>query len=688
MALPLTKTVPKSKLHPYHALLDKLHFLFHLLATATLLCYRVTQLIRMPFLSVPHALITLAEFIFAFVWLLTQAFLFSPLTRTALPENIPPDTSLPGIDAFICTADPRKEPTLDVMNTVISALSLDYPSDKLSVYLSDDGGSSITLGALKEAFLFAEQWVPFCRKYGVVNRCPQAYFSRFITSSEFTSEQQLVQEKYEAFKKRVEEACEDDNQVNSVIQNHPAHVEIISENRKDGDLPRLVYVSREKRPHVQHRFKAGALNSLLRVSGVISNGAYVLVLDCDMYCNDPSSAKQALCFHSDPEVAFVQFPQMFHNVSKKDIYDGQCRAAFKTKWQGMDGLRGPGLSGTGFYMKRKALYGRPNGQDVDEFLGLEAKRVFGASQIFIASVKGKDKPNAAPSADTLFKEAELLAGCDYEKSTQWGDEVGFSYVNKLESTFTGYMLHCRGWTSVYLCPERPCFLGCATVDLKDAMEQLMKWSSNLLQMGVSTYSPFTYGFSRMSILQSMCYGYFTSIALLSIPLTIYATVPQLCFIKGTALFPKASDPWFSLFATVYASALAQHLHEVLFTGGSITVWWYEQRIWIVKSITACLFGFIDCLKKFMGLNRRGAFILTNKAVHREQLRKYEKGKFNFQGASTFMIPLVTLPILNLVCFAGGLYRMITDNNLDEMFGQLFLSSLILVMTYQLFEGRG
>jgi len=119
-----------------------------------------------------------------------------------------------------------------------------------------------------------------------------------------------------------------------------------------------VYVSRERRPTIPHRYKGGALNTLvcilqiwsfvsyfhlwishvydlclqLRVSGLFSNGPYVLVVDCDMYCNDPSSAKQAMCFFLDPEtskdVAFVQFPQMFHNLSKKDIYDSQTRRAF------------------------------------------------------------------------------------------------------------------------------------------------------------------------------------------------------------------------------------------------------------------------------------------------------------------------------------------------------------------------
>uniref|UniRef100_A0A7N2LY96 Cellulose synthase n=1 Tax=Quercus lobata TaxID=97700 RepID=A0A7N2LY96_QUELO len=84
-------------------------------------------------------------------------------------------------------------------------------------------------------------------------------------------------------------------------------------------MPLLVYISRERRPSWPHSFKAGDLNTLLRVSGVISNGPYLLVLDCDMYCNDPTSARQAICFHLDSQLshslAFVQYPQIFYNIN-------------------------------------------------------------------------------------------------------------------------------------------------------------------------------------------------------------------------------------------------------------------------------------------------------------------------------------------------------------------------------------
>uniref|UniRef100_A0A6N2N2C4 Uncharacterized protein n=1 Tax=Salix viminalis TaxID=40686 RepID=A0A6N2N2C4_SALVM len=50
-----------------------------------------------------------------------------------------------------------------------------------------------------------------------------------------------------------------------------------------------------------------------------------------MYCNDPTSARQAMCFYYDPissSLAFDQFPQRFHNISKHDIHDRQLRSTF------------------------------------------------------------------------------------------------------------------------------------------------------------------------------------------------------------------------------------------------------------------------------------------------------------------------------------------------------------------------
>ena len=83
---------------------------------------------------------------------------------------------MPGVDIFVCTADPVLEPPLMVINTVLSVMAYDYPSEKLSVYLSDDGGSDLTYYALLEASQFAKHWLPYCKKFGVEPRSPAAYF--------------------------------------------------------------------------------------------------------------------------------------------------------------------------------------------------------------------------------------------------------------------------------------------------------------------------------------------------------------------------------------------------------------------------------------------------------------------------------------------------------------------------------
>lgn len=111
------------------------------------------------------------------------------------PERLPEDDKLPDIDVFICTADHVKEPTVGVMNTVLSAMALDYPPRKLHVYLSDDGGSNLTLHGMKEAWKFARWWLPFCRNFRVKCRCPKAFFSALETEDDFGGSTLFMKEK-------------------------------------------------------------------------------------------------------------------------------------------------------------------------------------------------------------------------------------------------------------------------------------------------------------------------------------------------------------------------------------------------------------------------------------------------------------------------------------------------------------
>lgn len=89
-------------------------------------------------------------------------------------------SQLAHIDIFVTTADPLKESPLVTANTVLSILAVDYPVDKVSCYVSDDGASLLTFEALFETSEFARKWVPFCNKFNVEPRAPEWYFSRKV----------------------------------------------------------------------------------------------------------------------------------------------------------------------------------------------------------------------------------------------------------------------------------------------------------------------------------------------------------------------------------------------------------------------------------------------------------------------------------------------------------------------------
>ncbi|KAK1661783.1 hypothetical protein QYE76_049942 [Lolium multiflorum] len=400
-----------------------------------------------------HLTLAAADLALLFLWLLSQAPMLRPVSRAAFPGRLS-RPALPAVDVMVVTADPDKEPAVKVMNTVLSAMALDYPGARLAVYLSDDAGSPLTLLAARKAYAFATAWVPFCRKYRVQCPCPDKFFSGNDDDQigggdhreydELADDRIRVKNMYDRFKEDVEEAMNDGalSQIwtKAARQDHDAHVEIIADEPggSNGDsggfddedaMPLLVYVSREKRPAWPHHFKAGALNALLRVSSLVSNAPYVLVLDCDMYCNTRSSILEAMCFHLDSrgrhadDLAFVQFPQMFHNLSGSDIYANELRSIFSTRWKGLDGLRGPILSGTGFCVKRDAVYGAQPASSQDQFSSMEVgelKARFGHSNGHVASLR---RSWSTIARDVLPEDATFLASCAYETGTKWGEEA-------------------------------------------------------------------------------------------------------------------------------------------------------------------------------------------------------------------------------------------------------------------------
>ncbi|KAJ6705399.1 hypothetical protein OIU79_010159 [Salix purpurea] len=542
--------------------------------------------------------------------------------------------------------DPYKEPPIGVVNTALAVMAYDYPAEKISVYVSDDGGSALTLFAFMEAAKFATHWLPFCKKNNILERSPEAYFG---SNHPCTSESEKIKMIYESMKVKVEHVLErgtvGDQYITSdqereafnkwssnfTRQDHPAVIQVLVDASKDKDvdgylMPNLIYISREKNKSSPHHFKAGALNALLRVSGSMTNAPIVLALDCDFRSNDPRTPLRVLCYLCDPatppDLAFVQFPQLFQGINKSDIYNAEYKRLFQINMLGFDGVSGPNYIGTGCFFRRRSFFGCPTSLISPEIPELAPDYVV-------------DKPIQSQSILSL---AHRVASCDYENQTSWGSKIGLRYGSLVEDYYTGFRLHCEGWKSVFCNPERPAFFGDVPTSLIDALNQQKRWAVGLLEVAFSKYSPATYGVRRMGPLMGLGYAQVAFWPIWSIPITTYAFLPQLALLNKVYIFPKVSEPWFFLYAFLFLGAYGQDYIDFILAGGSVQRWWSDQRFWIARGLTSYFFGSIEFFLGCLGISASG-FTVTSKAVDAEQSKRYDQGDLRVWGA----FPHVRLP---------------------------------------------
>jgi len=696
---PLYSTLEKK------SLIYRVYACAHFSAIIGLIYYRVMY-IPSEF-SWPWIAIFVADLGFAYCWILEQAYRWWPVERKVFPKRLSQrfESELPRVDIFICTADPIKEPPVTVINTVLSALALDYPVGKLSCYVSDDGGSPLTFYALLEASRFAKIWLPFCDNYSVQDRSPEVYFSNGDAlenkNLHFTRDWKHVNKMYLELKDRISNVMEMGNVPadkqkehkgfkdwvsGSTKPDHPSIVQILLEKGEDrdiqgNDLPDLIYVSREKRPGIHHHYKAGALNVLLRISNVMSNAPFILTLDCDMYTNNSEALRQAMCFFLDPKTgdqfAYVQFPQTFHGITKNDLYANNLRVIFEIQYKGLGGIEGPFYAGTGCIHRRDALCGSERRHSSSKY----HKAAYSVVCTEDGSV-GKDK--ASPSK--MLKDARDLANCTYEDNTLWGKEVGMIYGCAVEDVLTGCVIQCRGWKSIFCTPRRKAFLGCAPNNLNETLIQHKRWAVGHLELFLSKFCPYLHGIRRIRVAQRMCYSSSGLWSVSSMHILCYGLIPGLCMLRGLSLFPKVSSSCFFLFAWLAVSAYGYSLIEFIWNGGSFKSWWNDQRMWMIKGVSAYLFALIEVAGKMIGVSEVG-FEVTNKVVDSEAAKRYDAEIFEFGVASALFIPPTTLAVINFLSLVGGLARILREgySAFESMILQLLLCSFIVIISYPIFE---
>lgn len=128
-----------------------------------------------------------------------------------------------------------------------------------------------------------------------------------------------------------------------------------------------------------------------------------------------------------------------------------------------------------------------------------------------------------------------------------------------------------------------------------------------------------------------------------------------------------------------------YLYEVLASGGSVRTWGNEQRIWMIKSVTAYMYGTLDAFMAKLGLIK-SSFLPTNKVDDNELVSLYKMGVFDFRTSTRLLAPLVTIIFLNVAAFVCGVYRMMFTGEWKKMLLQVLLSFYILIVNYAVIEG--
>ncbi|XP_039129317.1 cellulose synthase-like protein D2 [Dioscorea cayenensis subsp. rotundata] len=821
---PLTRKlkVPAAVLSPYRLLV-----VVRMAALGLFLAWRITHKNKDAVWL--WGMSVVCELWFAFSWILDQLPKLFPVNRaTDLsvlkekfespgPNNPAGKSDLPGIDVFVSTADPEKEPPLVTSNTILSILAADYPVEKLACYVSDDGGALLTFEAMAEAASFANIWVPFCRKHDIEPRNPESYFNlkrdpyKNKVKPDFVKDRRRVKREYDEFKVRINGLPEsirrrsdafhareeikamklqrDQNAGAGVHGNgeeppmepvkipkatwmadgthwpgtwlnsspdhtrgdHAGIIQVMlkppSEEPLTGNeegkmidltdvdirLPMLVYLSREKRPGYDHNKKAGAMNALVRASAIMSNGPFMLNLDCDHYIYNSQAIREGMCFMLDrggDRISYVQFPQRFEGIDPSDRYANHNTVFFDVNMRALDGLQGPVYVGTGCLFRRIALYGfdpprlknRSSavvvaasseetmalrmGDSDDGLMNMSTfPKRFGNSNFFIDSIpvaefQGRplaDHPSVKngrpPGALTIPRDlldastvAEAIStiSCWYEDKTEWGQRVGWIYGSVTEDVVTGYRMHNRGWRSVYCVTKRDAFRGTAPINLTDRLHQVLRWATGSVEIFFSRNNAL-FASHRMKLLQRLAYLNVGVYPFTSVFLIVYCFLPALSLFSGQFIVQNLNVAFLTYLLVITITLCMLAVLEVKWSGIALEEWWRNEQFWLIGGTSAHLAAVLQGLLKVVA-GIEISFTLTSKSAGDDMDDEF--AELYVVKWTSLMIPPITIMMVNLIAIAVGISRTIYSvvPQWSKLLGGVFFSFWVLAHMYPFAKG--
>ncbi|KAG2680810.1 hypothetical protein I3760_11G115300 [Carya illinoinensis] len=463
--------------------------------------------------------------------------------------------------------------------------------------------------------------LPFCRKNNIIKRSPGAYFA--TNHSSCSSHTKEIQKIYESMKERIE----------NVLETGKVGEEYITE-----ELERRAFSKWTDhgftRPHdhptvIQVLLESGKNKDV--TNHLLPNLIYV------------SREKSRTSSHNFKAGALNVLLRVSATMTNAliilnldcDMYSNDPRTPLHalllcSNPLGLDGMLGPNYVGTGCFFNRRAFFGGPS-----TIVPLEIPEL-GPDSIVDKSIQIQSQP--------VLKLAHKVAGCNYEYKTKWGY-------------------------------ERPAFLGDAPISLIDALNQVQRWSIGTLHAYFSSFSPLAFGTRSLGPLMGLAHTHYCLWPTWFIPLTLYAFLPQLSLLH---------EPSFILYVFLFLGAYGQDLIEFLIEEGTVQKWWNDQRMWVIRGLSAFGYGCLEFFLKCLGISTYG-FGLTSKVIDDEQSKRYGQGMFEFGASSNIFVPLITAAIINLVSFLMGFLQVLKGSKMEGLFLQMFLASFVVLNALPIYE---
>lgn len=493
---------------------------------------------------------------------------------------------------------------------------------------------------------------------------------------------------------------------------------LIDTSEVDVRLPMLVYVSREKRPGYDHNKKAGAMNALVRTSAIMSNGPFILNLDCDHYIYNSLALREGMCFMLDrggDRICYVQFPQRFEGIDPSDRYANHNTVFFDVSMRALDGLQGPMYVGTGCIFRRTALYGFSPPRTTEHHGWLGRKKV----KLFLRKPKTTKKQedeialpiNGEHNDDDADIESLLLPK-RFGNSTSLAASIPIAeYQGRLLQDVQGKGNQGRPAGSLAV-PREPldaaivaeaisvisCFYedktewgkrvgwiyGSVTEDVvtgyrmhnrgwrsvycvtkRDAFRgtapiNLTDRLHQVLRWATGSVEIFfsrnnaLFASPRMKFLQRVAYFNVGMYPFTSMFLLVYCILPAVSLFSGQFIVQSLSVTFLVFLLAITITLCLLALLEIKWSGITLHDWWRNEQFWLIGGTSAHPAAVLQGLLKVIA-GVDISFTLTSKSATPDE-GDDEFAELYMVKWSYLMVPPITIMMLNVIAIAVGVSR--------------------------------